>query len=331
MKTCIMLTSLLILASCGGSNSSGNGSNGGSSSVISGKFIDAPVFGLEYSSDSYSGTTDAQGSYSCQPGETVTFLINGFEVGSASCAKLLTPVEVTDSTDYSDQKANNLALLLQSIDSDGDPNNGITLGADKSNITAPIDLTDDTAIDNVVAVMPNNTLTRQQALDHVRSFAGNIGTWELAVTCVGSATNPVFSGTCLPFTERISFDGYNFTSKIDGYEKDYLSPTVNSTGGVLNFGGVVNEGTRNASTGETEMTSGQGLYFRDVEETESSTCNFLGYDYVMHAIRVTDVTLDEDNNSRTGKIAYTVICRDEIGDNREYDEFWGTIALSKVD
>lgn len=128
--------SMLLLYACGGGsgsandNSSGSGStgdSGGSAPVnetVTGQFIDAAVAGLRYScSSGKSGVTDTNGSYTCNKGDTVSFSINGFVIGSATTSDIITPSVLTSDT----TQALNVAQLLQTLDSDGDPSNGISI------------------------------------------------------------------------------------------------------------------------------------------------------------------------------------------------------------
>ncbi len=109
----------MIISGCGGS-----GTKEATAETISGQFIDAPVSGLTYScSSGSSGVTNNNGDYSCNVGDTVTFSINGFVIGSAAAADVVTPYDISGD----DAQAINIAQLLQTLDSDGDPTNGISI------------------------------------------------------------------------------------------------------------------------------------------------------------------------------------------------------------
>lgn len=324
-----LLTALIVMStivvSC--KNDSG-GSSSNSKSQISGNFIDSAVKGLEYKSGSLSGVTDSSGKYLCNSGETVTFYVNDIEVGSANCAKSLTPVSITDSSTFTDTKAQNLAFLLQSMDTT--PLDGIDITSSKSSITA-IDLSDDAAISSIVSGMPNSGLTRAEAVNHMKAFSGNISEFDIEATCEDSASDPNYSGDCDDFEFLGKFDGTVFTIDIDGYSKTSDSsanaPSTGMTGTSLNLGGVVNGSGRNSTTGATSMTSGDAMYFKDLEESSSSVCSNLGHSYVRHAVRISDLTLNE-NGSGTGKFSYSVTCSNS-GVKTDYDEFWGSLSLTK--
>jgi len=123
-----MLAFVLALTACGG----GGGGGGGGSSTNTGYFVDSAVSGLSYvTSSGITGVTDATGAFEYAPGDTVTFSIGDVVIGEATGASLLTPVSlVPGATDETDTTVTNIARFLQSLDDDGDPNNGIAIDAD---------------------------------------------------------------------------------------------------------------------------------------------------------------------------------------------------------
>ena len=88
----------------------------------------APVAGLTYRSDKCSGTTDAQGTFVYFKGKTVTFAIGDLVLGTAAGQERLSPIDlVPGAVDGTDPMANNISVLLQSLDQDGHLNNGIRI------------------------------------------------------------------------------------------------------------------------------------------------------------------------------------------------------------
>ena len=92
-----------------------------------GIFLDAPVGGINYQTLTQSGVTDAQGNYLYLPGETVTFSIGDIVFPSAIAAPVVTPLDMIGATDITDVSVINIIRLLQSLDVDGDPTNGIEI------------------------------------------------------------------------------------------------------------------------------------------------------------------------------------------------------------
>jgi hypothetical protein len=98
--------------------------------LLTGTFVDSPVAGLSYvTSSGQSGVTDAQGRFQFLAGDTITFLIAGVELGTAPASATLTPASLAGG-DEDSARFSNLLVMLQSLDTDGDPSNGISLSPD---------------------------------------------------------------------------------------------------------------------------------------------------------------------------------------------------------
>ena len=90
-----------------------------------GVLTDAPVQGVAFTTSSgVVGTTDAQGQYTYNPGDTVSFKLGALALGSVPAAPLVTPLELAAG---SADKLQNLLVLLQSLDDDGNAANGIKI------------------------------------------------------------------------------------------------------------------------------------------------------------------------------------------------------------
>jgi len=117
-----------VFAACGG----GGGGGGGSPPppvvpppvTATGVFIDSPVAGLGYrSGNATASTTDAQGFFVYTVGETLSFSIGGVQLGTLPDGQArVTPYDFGAA-------AENIARLLQTLDADGNPLNGIDLAA----------------------------------------------------------------------------------------------------------------------------------------------------------------------------------------------------------
>ncbi|HEY2152739.1 MAG TPA: hypothetical protein VGH34_18160 [Vicinamibacterales bacterium] len=126
-----------VLGGCGGGGSdSAAPSSGPSPATTTGKFVDAAVGNLEYTCgtapNQTSGKTDGLGVYLYVPGPpapTCTFSIGGVTLGSATAGNVLTPYSLVPGSTPGTPNATvtNIARFLQSLDSDGNPANGITI------------------------------------------------------------------------------------------------------------------------------------------------------------------------------------------------------------
>lgn len=136
------------LCACGG----GGGSDNGQSQIETppdpnletGRLQGASVEGLRYTTESHSGLTNSRGEYHYIEGETITFSVGGtqFPITPATSElnlfsiiginPLLQETEIVNALNADDASsfdtAINMSNLLQTLDADGNPGNGIALG-----------------------------------------------------------------------------------------------------------------------------------------------------------------------------------------------------------
>lgn len=96
--------------------------------TVEGVFRDAVVQGLDYSDGAaLAGTTGADGGFQFAQGNTVTFSIGGLTLGSLAGQPYMSPMHLIGSTSNLAQRINNRLRLLQMLDLDGNPENGIVI------------------------------------------------------------------------------------------------------------------------------------------------------------------------------------------------------------
>ena len=128
----ITLTTLL-LSACGG---------GGSNSTVepaveippeptvyTGIFLDSAVENLNFKTASGSGSTNEKGEFSYQLNETVIFSIGDIEFPQTEVETIITPLNIFSTQDINEIGVVNMLRLLQSLDIDGDANNGIEISS----------------------------------------------------------------------------------------------------------------------------------------------------------------------------------------------------------
>lgn len=132
-------------SSSGGGSSSSSSSGGavGSGAELSGKFSGG-IQGLYYETPSFSGLTDADGTYRYRDGEEVRFSLGGIQLGTALGAADLSLFDLAGSAPLTAEVdlrvaledhqrvdaldlVSNIMLLLLTLDRDQDPTNGIDL------------------------------------------------------------------------------------------------------------------------------------------------------------------------------------------------------------
>ncbi len=124
------------LVACGGGGGSDSDSDEGAADLLNkkqqGYFIDSGVDGLNYTSSpsGLSGVTSNGGRFDYESGDTVTFYIGNLQLGGAAAAGVITPMGLADTNDPADSKAINISRLLQTLDADGDPDNGIDISTE---------------------------------------------------------------------------------------------------------------------------------------------------------------------------------------------------------
>lgn len=130
-----LISGSFLLAGCGG------GGGGGSSSpeTATGVFIDEAVEGLTFISGDQMGVTDADGTFTYEIGSDVMFSIGGIVIGIAEGSSIITPVDlVSGAEDEMDSTVTNIARLLQTLDDDGNPDNGILITENVTDAAANI-------------------------------------------------------------------------------------------------------------------------------------------------------------------------------------------------
>ncbi|MEH6581427.1 MAG: hypothetical protein V7754_05775 [Halioglobus sp.] len=124
-------------------------------SAISGFLIDSAVSGVAYRTPSIEGTTSAEGTFLYQEGETVNFELGGTSLGNVKGMAQVTPFNLAGSDALTGMPAItnalendnhpfhtviNTAVLLQSLDEDGEPGNGIVVSPERAVLFAGISL-----------------------------------------------------------------------------------------------------------------------------------------------------------------------------------------------
>ena len=96
--------------------------------ATTGVLIDSPVSGIAYAASSgKSGVTNNKGIFNFNHGDKIEFKLGGLTLGNIPGSQIVTPIELAGD---SDNKLQNLLVLLQSLDSDSDASNGISISTE---------------------------------------------------------------------------------------------------------------------------------------------------------------------------------------------------------
>lgn len=132
----------LILSACGG----GGGGDAAPAPVTvtppsTGVFVDSAVENIYYETKTQKGYTNAEGEFKYAVGETVTFSIGSIKLPTVTAGAKITPLDLAQSSGNpsgsipADTFAN-LLVLLQSLDADQTPGNGIKLTEESKSLSS---------------------------------------------------------------------------------------------------------------------------------------------------------------------------------------------------
>lgn len=173
----------VVLASC--SSSSSDSGDGANESALTGILVDSAVEGVSFSTPTQSGTTNSTGEFSYINGEQVSFSIGDTVFPLVVGAPQVSPVDMAEGSSNPADTTTNIARLMQSLDADGDPDNGITIPPEAAAVSADINFDVSTEqfennanVVNMVANSGsiNSTLISSEAANqHLNETLGNSG------------------------------------------------------------------------------------------------------------------------------------------------------------
>jgi hypothetical protein len=106
-----------------------------------GVFVDSAIENIKYRTKTLNGYTNADGQFKFLPGESVIFSIGSIDLPEVAASKIITPLDLAKKSSNQANALDNLLVLLQSLDNDQDPSNGIKLTEEsKSLSTTGLDL-----------------------------------------------------------------------------------------------------------------------------------------------------------------------------------------------
>lgn len=160
----VLLAAAGLVSGCLGGGSSSSGDRSSRPEPLTGSFLDSAVEGLSYMTATRSGVTDQDGTFTYMEDEAVTFALGETALGGAYGGDVLTPLEINNSMALEDPRVVNLLRLLQSLDVDQDPSNGIQLPPEVAHFSAELDLSDLNSVDQALAQLaPGRSLVSAEA------------------------------------------------------------------------------------------------------------------------------------------------------------------------
>ena len=261
LRTLLLSFALITLAACGGSsggdtpptnddggndNDDGNDDDDGgddepTAGSRTGTFIDSAVAGVTFTNEpsGVTGTTDAQGRFSFEPGDTVTFSIGDLSFPPTTARGVITPLTIAGTDDPTDVVATNIARLLQSLDFDGDASNGIDIASGAADVATAVDFSAEDFDDQVSDLVANSgssntTLVSaedaqahlQASIDDVRDQA--VGSWYYVDTSAADVEEQFVIVLTLLADGRFAIFNDEDWPEMDGFEVGDLDWNINN-------------------------------------------------------------------------------------------------------
>ena len=206
----ITLTAMTVVA-CGGSGSE-------EGPVLTGVFVDSPVAGMKYVTPTVSGVTTADGEFNYRAGEAVVFSVGNLALPVVIASDTVTPLDMTTTDDINDAAVINVARLLQSLDEDGDPSNGIVISQETTSAfeaAEVFDATDNTAVGTAVNKAFNGEREAVSSNDAMSHFVETLSENSNSVASLGQLQHLVpvdqtYAG------DTLLVDGSNFALTRNG-------------------------------------------------------------------------------------------------------------------
>ena len=95
--------------------------------VLTGTLVDSPVTNISFSTPTQQGVTNINGEFTYSENENVTFAIGEIVFPSVSAKDIVTPLDIAATNDFNAPSLINMLRLLQTLDIDADPTNGINI------------------------------------------------------------------------------------------------------------------------------------------------------------------------------------------------------------
>ena len=232
------ITALLVACGGGGSGGAATTATPTASAMVSGKFVDATTGGLGYkcgSATTLSGTTDANGVFTCPAGEAVQFSVGGIVIGSVNAAQaVVTPLDLVGvGASPANPQVIKIVRFLMSVSS-SDPTTGkITIDPALATAAAAKSMDfakgSDADLDALItSVKPGAKLyTGAEATAHLRSSVGGL-----------------FAGT--------------YKGTFDGAMKGTFTLTISASGVITSGSYTDSDGDTGSVTGVVSTTIGTG-------------------------------------------------------------------------
>lgn len=169
----VLVAMAAVLPGCGGGSTAGTADTD-TQTTLTGVFLDAAVAGINYRTDSQEpAVTNEKGEFKYIAGDVITFSIGDIDLPSAPAGSVMTPLTLVGTTDVADTQVVNIVRLLVSLDGDGDPTNGIAIGAGAHEAASGMNVdfaspTFETDVADLMLALSTELVTTEEAIVHLQ-------------------------------------------------------------------------------------------------------------------------------------------------------------------
>jgi hypothetical protein len=284
-----------------------------SAATTKGYLIDSPVGGVDYYINGVlKGKTAADGSFAYAAGDTVTFKVGNITLGQLSPNSdgkvYVQDLAGVERSNLTDRKMVKIAQLLQSLDADGNPANGIEVDTDKVANIAEQPITETT--DLVQLVKPGVVIVSESAaVAHIKT--GNPSALALESTTptatLSVASSLLKAGDSTTVTLRFSE-----AIQLWGDIKDMLSADNGTLGSFSSSdGGLTYTGLYTAGTASTAQIRFSGNYSDLNGNIGAAASSSVSIDATRPTLTITD---SQTTGAATGPVTYTFTFSEAVND-----------------
>jgi hypothetical protein len=179
VSSAVVASMVVGLSGCGSSSTPSATTDTGT-----GYYVDSAVSGVTYKCGSLSGTTDKDGKFTFEKGKECSFEVAGVPLRNISADKLADGIKVVEDNV-------SVAKLLQSIDNDGNPDNGIQITDEVVKVlqeaieeykNPTVILADTSVLEEAVADIENNVTTFEGHVKTCEEVKGHLTKTQTEVT-----------------------------------------------------------------------------------------------------------------------------------------------------
>ena len=326
-------------------SSSESSSSAASSSlgpIQTGVFLDAAVSNLGYRTQSLDGSTNELGEFNYREGETIVFFIGELEFPAVPVADIITPLDLANTDNPNNPVVINIARLLQSLDSDGDAENGISLSEAAISAARILDFTLAPEIfEQLPAVQswlqesggPNQSLvSTEQALAHLQAtldfiYGPGSSSSSSAIANSASSSSSVVESSSSAESSQVQSSNSSVTggeqssSSSQETSSSEASSEASSEIAVSSESSVTSSETSTSSV-ESSVASSEASSAASSEESSSSAESSVASSEVSSSVESSAISSEDSSSSVESSVASSEASSSAESSSSSEDDVW---------